>query len=322
MSAPEAHTAPDRSRGLLSWVLVALGAAGVLVVAWACLTEWGGVVHGHPAYLIWLAVTAAASIVTSLIGWRGRRHSLLRAIVGIVAIALGIGWLAATAWLRPHTALEPALTAMRSDDTATVTESPTEIVLTPAGVADGTGVFFQPGALVDGRAYAAVLRPIAEAGHIVVIAKPPLGIAFLALGALDDARTRFSDVTGWIVAGHSLGGTVAAIEADERDAAATAPAVGLMFFASYPASDLSESLTARVLSLSGSADGLSTPEKIEASRANLPADAEFVQVDGASHAQFGAYGLQAGDGTPTITDEEARTQISSEALLFVQEVAG
>ena len=46
-------------------------------------------------------------------------------------------------------------------------------------------MFFQPGARVDPRAYAAILRPLAESGHVVVIVKQPLGIAFLATGALD-----------------------------------------------------------------------------------------------------------------------------------------
>ncbi|WEG09042.1 alpha/beta hydrolase [Microbacterium horticulturae] len=319
---PASGEAPTpRRRGVLSWLLVLLGVAGVIVVAWVCLTAWGGVVHGHPAYAVLLGVTAVASVLTVVAGVRGRRRGAWRATVTIIAIVLGAGWLAATAWMRPHTAVEPALAAMASDARVTVAESATEIVMTPAD-ADTTAVFFQPGAFVDARAYAAVLRPLAEAGHPVIIAKQPLGIAFLALGAFDEARSRLPEATGWVVAGHSLGGTVAAIEADGADAASTAPAVGLMFFASYPASDLSGSLTTAVLSISGSNDGLSTPAKIDASHADLPADAQFVQIAGASHAQFGSYGAQAGDGTPTISDDEARAQISAAARDFVDALAG
>ncbi len=230
---------------------------------------------------------------------------------------LGAAWLVLTAWLQPHSAVEPALTAMQSDSSVSVTETTTQIVLTPRQGADPTGVFFQPGALVDARAYAAVLRPLAEDGHIVVIAKQPLGIAFLATRALDTARSEFPKVAGWVVGGHSLGGTVAAFEADADDKAAQHPAVGLMFYASYPANDISSSLTIPVLSVSGSRDGLATPDKIRSSRANLPSGALFVVIRGAVHAQFGAYGPQSGDGTPTISNADARRQISDNSVQWV-----
>ena len=132
-----------------------------------------------------------------------------------------------------------------------------------------------------------------------------------------------------MLGGHSLGGTVAAIEAvaaSDADAAmdparADSPEVrGLLFFASYPADDISGASLA-VLSISGSEDALATPAKIEASRSDLPPDSGFVVIDGASHAQFGSYGPQAGDGTPTIGDEEARALISEATLAFVGSLA-
>ncbi len=227
-------------------------------------------------------------------------------------------------WLRPFAAVQPALAAMRSDADVTVTESATRIVLAPSGSAatSDVGVFFQPGARVDARAYAAVLRPLAQAGHPVVIAKQPLGIAFLALDAFDGARADQPEPTRWVLGGHSLGGTVAALQADDADSDATAPAVGLLLHASYPAGDVRGSLTAAVESVSGSRDGLATPEKIRASRADLPADATFTEIDGATHAQFGAYGIQPGDGTATISDGEARRLISEASLRFVSSLDG
>ncbi len=108
---------------------------------------------------------------------------------------------------------------------------------------------------MEARAYAAVLRPIAEAGHVVVIVKQPLGIGFLALGAFGDAREAQPEVSRWIAGGHSLGGTVASIDADRHDSDASAPAAGLLLFASYPATDIS-ALEAAVLSISGTRDAL------------------------------------------------------------------
>ena len=88
----------------------------------------------------------------------------------------------------------------------------------------------------------------------------------------------------------------------------------LVLFASYCANDLSASETP-VLSLSGSEDGLSTPQKIADARHRLPADATMIEIPGASHAShasFGDYGAQPGDGTPTATDAEVRAVVTDQ----------
>ena len=51
-----------------------------------------------------------------------------------------------------------------------------------------------------------------------------------------------------------------------------------------------------MLSISGSADGLTTPADIEASKAKLPPTTTYVVIEGASHSTFGDYGTQPGDG--------------------------
>jgi hypothetical protein len=308
------------------WVVRAVAVAAIAAVAWVLLTAWAPVVHGHPAYPVLLALTVLGALLAL---WRARRPRARpggwRLAGRGLLLVLAVGWVAAMVWLSPFAAVQPALAAMRSDEAVTVTESATRIVLAPTGstaAASEVGVFFQPGARVDARAYAAVLRPLAEAGHPVVIAKQPLGIAFLALSAFDGARSARPDVSRWVVGGHSLGGTVAVIQADGADADRVAPAVGLLLYASYPAGDVRGSLTAAVESVSGSKDGLATPAKIDASRADLPPDARFTVVEGGSHAQFGAYGPQPGDGIPTITDEQARTLISEASLRFVDSLDG
>jgi len=314
--SPSAHR--PRRRDVLSWIAVVLAAVAVAVVAWVCLTAWGAVVHGNPAYALVLGATTLLAIVGIALALRGARAAKPLRVAGrvalLVAAAAGV---AVVVWLRPYPAVEPALTAMRTDASVTVTESPDRIVFRPGGEVSSTAVFFQPGALVDARAYAAVLRPLAERGHPVVIAKQPLGIAFLAPGAFDGARDTVPDAADWVVGGHSLGGTVASMQADENDGTAAAPVTGLLLYASYPTDDISASLTARVLSISGTEDGLATPEKIDESAATLPTDTEFLVLEGVSHAQFGAYGPQAGDGTPEVSDDVARHEISEASRLFL-----
>ncbi|WP_299034023.1 alpha/beta hydrolase [uncultured Pseudokineococcus sp.] len=314
------------------WVAGATAAAAVLVAAWVLATEPGAVVHGHPLHAVLLALTllvAGTVLVRVALAVGGRRPAKAprgwRRAAGVVMVVGALGWVALLGWLRPSSAVEPALSATASDAAVTVTETPTALVLAPTGHpggTSGTGLVLQPGARVEARAYAAVLRPLAEDGHLVVVPKQPLGIAFLALGALDRAKDAHPDVARWVVGGHSLGGTVAALEADGDgpDEDGRAPTVGLLLWGSYPAGDVSASLDAAVLSVSASQDGLTTPADVRASADDLPAETSFVVVEGAVHAFFGDYGSQPGDGVPTVDRSTARAEISRASAEFLDEV--
>ena len=295
-----------------------VSAAALAVVAWVSLTAWDVVVNGHPAYAVALALTALVGLIGLIASvralrrpapMRGERRSVGRTVLGVIGLVAAVGWVAVLAWLKPFAAVEPALTALVSTDSVEVQESPTAIVLAPTSTGTGVGVVFQPGARVDARAYAAILRPLAEQGTLVVIPKQPFGIGFLASGALATARDAHPEIASWVVGGHSLGGTVAASTAEEAD--------GLLLYAAYPASDISGLTDLDVLSISGSEDGLATPADIEASRDVLPPTATFEVVEGATHAFFGDYGPQPGDGTPTISHDEARSIIGDLSLAFV-----
>jgi hypothetical protein len=52
-------------------------------------------------------------------------------------------------------------------------------------------------------------------------------------------------------------------------------------------------------------------DRINDSRALLPADARFVAIEGGNHSQFGSYGLQAGDNEAAISPEEQWTQAAA-----------
>lgn len=301
------------------WVTRAVALIAVVVVGWVLVTAWPVVVHGHPLYAVLLALTVLLAIVATALTFRPQRStSWVRRTFWIVGVVAAVGWIGMIGWLRPFSAQEPALTAMQSDDQVVVTETPTAIVMAPAQGPEPTlGVLFQPGAKVDARAYAALMRPAAQAGELVVIPKQPVGLAFLSSGALDTARQAHPEVTSWVVGGHSLGGTVASSNAlADASAPAAAPVSGLLLYASYPAED-SRGITAQVLSVSGSEDGLATTADIDASRANLPPGAQFVVIDGATHAYFGDYGPQPGDGTPTVDRASAQAEITQATLNFL-----
>jgi hypothetical protein len=306
----------------MQWVARVLAVVGLVIVGWVLVTALPAVIHGHPAYAIVLALTVGGGLWALWLHRRTRPPVTGWRRIGSVALVVGaVGWLVVVWWSRPFSAQEPALEAMESDASVTVTESATRIVLEPSADRAATSVFFQPGAKVEARAYAAVLRPLVESGHRVVIVKQPMGIAFLSLGAFDSVRSDFPDASAWVLGGHSLGGTVASMQADAADSDPQGPARGLLLYASYPGSDISDSLVTSVLSISGTNDGLATPQDIEASKADLPGSAEFVPIEGAVHAFFGDYGPQPGDGEPAISHDEARTQIGNASVEFVTAVA-
>nr|WP_285178829.1 alpha/beta hydrolase [Micrococcus terreus]MDK7700447.1 alpha/beta hydrolase [Micrococcus terreus] len=67
-------------------------------------------------------------------------------------------------------------------------------------------------------------------------------------------------------------------------------------------------------------DGLAMPDQIGASRIDLSESTAFVTIPGASHAQFGDYGPQPGDGQPTITNDAARAEVITATSDFLTEI--
>ena len=101
----------------------------------------------------------------------------------------------------------------------------------PAGneIPPTTGLVFVPGARVDPRAYANVLRPLVDAGFFVAVLKDPLRLLHPRSGPSQDRPRPASDIDHWAVGGHSLGGTTAAVVADTNE-----QVNGLVLFASVP----------------------------------------------------------------------------------------
>ncbi len=186
----------------------------------------------------------------------------------------------------------------------------------PTDVEPTVGLVYAPGARIDVRATAAILRPIAEAGYLVVSLKEPLGIALTHPNQFAQAMAAYPDVDTWAVGGHSLGGVAAAgFAASHQDDVS-----GLLLHGSYPQGDLSGTDLV-VTSVSGSNDGLTTPDDIEASRAKLPASTTFVEVPGAVHSDFADYGPQPGDGVPTTSRADAQAQIVAASIALLDSLA-
>lgn len=227
------------------------------------------------------------------------------AVLLVVAVGLLLWWV-----LRYPDAEQAASAAAYADPAVEVRYDDRVLILEPAAGVGDTGVVFYPGAAVPPEAYVATWAPIvADTGVTVFVPEMPLRLAILGSGRAGGVIDTWPEVATWWVGGHSLGGAMAASFAGGSDPGELA---GLVLFGAYATegAGLADRDDLVVLSVSGSEDGLSTPQDIDERAAFLPSATIFVELDGVSHAQFGAYGEQAGDGTPTVSDDEARRLIA------------
>lgn len=243
-----------------------------------------------------------------------RRRRRVLTVVGLSVLTLVVVAVSVfLSWANDTYAAEPAgLAAVQEDSRVELDDRGDVVILSPTGESDGRGLVFLSGAKVDPQAYAATFREVAAEGTTVVIVKPFLNLAILERRPLDAFTDLVPEIGSWAVGGHSMGGVKACSYAESGEVDA------LVLLASYCSGDaLADSTDLDVLSVSGTQDGLATPEKIDDSLSDLPASTTVVRIDGASHAQFGDYGDQPGDGTPTISDDAARERITEALVPFL-----
>ena len=245
---------------------------------------------------------------------------LIKRLVPIVAVLLLLIAVGFVIWSStPMRPMPEAIAALQSDDQVTVeTSLKGWLVFKSAKVGPSNGLVFYPGARVDPRAYAPAARAIAAQNNLVVIVPMPFNLAFFDPDRAAQVIGTFPTVHSWAVGGHSLGGAMAARFIYVHPQTAQ----GLVLWAAYPAqSDNLSSYNLAVVSIYGTRDGLATGDKIEKSRALLPANTRWVSIEGGNHAQFGFYGAQPGDGQATISREEQQRKIVAATSELVQSLS-
>ena len=291
------------------------GAVLVLVVVLVAVRTWSALVANHPAYPISLLIALAIGIWLLVTGLRRRprpARGALRTGLRVLAASAGIGAAALLLWTEPFVASPAALDAFAASAGVTGTDSRTATVYEPAED-PLAGLVIYGGARVDPRSYAVLASEIAAQGYRVVVVKCPFDLQLLCP---DAAAAYVDDSMPWAVGGHSLGGVAASSYAGSH------PEVdGLVLWASFPVADISDRTSLEASSITGSADGLSTPEKVDERKPLLPPGTEFVEIPGAIHSFFGDYGLQPGDGTPTISREAAQQQIATSTVALLERIS-
>jgi dienelactone hydrolase len=142
----------------------------------------------------------------------------------------------------------------------------------------------------------------------------PLNLAVFAPSKAKGVIKENRDIDTWIIAGHSLGGSMACKFAyDNPDLIK-----GIVLFASYPAgsNDLSDS-NIKVLSMYGTNDGFVGSDKIEKYKKLLPKDTIYKPIYGGNHSQMAYYGFQKGDNEAKISREEQQSEIIKDIIEFI-----
>ncbi len=249
---------------------------------------------------------------TAKIPWISR-ISLALAVILLVALGGFVLWAS-----NPLGPMPEALAALQSDATVQV-QTNRWIVFEPTGATPVEGLIYYPGGRVDARSYAPEMRAVAQNGYLAVIVPMPLNLAVFGINRAEDVIAAFPQIRHWAIAGHSLGGAMAA----SYIARNPAKIEGLVLWASYPASgDNLSSMDLKVTSIYGSLDGLATPAKVLGAAPLLPADTRWVAIEGGNHGQFGWYGAQPGDNPAAISRQMQQDQVVSATVQNLQSLSG
>ncbi len=200
---------------------------------------------------------------------------------------------------------------LQSDARVQVLASAQALELRPASGLQSRGLVFFCGSGVAAEAYVPLLRPITEAGHRVFIVRLPWRFAPLESHrdeAIAQARALMAahpETSGWVAAGHSLGGAIAA-----RWMQAPQPGVAALVLVgtTHPKDHDLSALTLPVTKVYADHDDVAPAHRVLGNRALLPASTQWLEIKGGNHSQFAHYGRQLFDGDATITREEQQRQ--------------
>lgn len=159
------------------------------------------------------------------------------------------------------------------------------------------GIIFYPGGKVEYTAYEPLMEEFASRGILCVLVKMPCNLAVLDMNGADGIQEQFAYINNWYMAGHSLGGAMAASYVAKH----TDSYKGLILLGAYSTANLTDG-GLNVISIYGSEDKVLNKEKYEKYKTNLPQNYKEYIINGGCHSYYGMYGHQKGDGEPSITN--------------------
>jgi hypothetical protein len=191
--------------------------------------------------------------------------------------------------------------------------SSTLLSVNPTINESSTGIIIYPGAKVQAESYSVLASKLATNGYTTVIVKMPFNLAFFGANKADDIIANHTEISTWVIAGHSLGGVFASDYAvNHQD-----KIKGVIYLGAYPSANASNA-SFKALSIRGSLDNLTTSQDISDNLNKFPANSTFITINGGNHYNVGNYGVQAGDNNSTITREEQQNQTVSYIVEFLK----
>lgn len=223
--------------------------------------------------------------------WKFR---ILVPVLGVVQLFIAVFLVYVSAYYYADPA---AISAMQSDNSVRVEATDTGWRFD--GPSEDTALIFYPGAKVEAKAYAPLLRRLAENGIDSFLVKMPFNLAIFGMNRAGEVL-RDPSYSHYYIGGHSLGGAMAAGYAAKHGNAFD----GVILLAAYPTGKMDEN----VLLLYGSEDKVVNMDKVNAAEELVAGSLTLDKIEGGNHAQFGSYGCQKGDGTAAISAEEQQVQ--------------
>jgi hypothetical protein len=189
------------------------------------------------------------------------------------------------------------------------------IAFRPRKATPSAGLIFYPGAAVDPRVYAPILRGVARAGYLVALVPMPGNMALSGSDRVDDVMAGNATPADWFLAGHSLGGIAVLAYVKEHPATSK----GFIHWASYGTTEYDiHDVDIPGASIYGARDGRSTVQEVKDGAAFLPAKTSFVRLEGANHAQFGHLCRSEQDQKPDISLEQQHALVQGATVQLMQ----
>ena len=177
-----------------------------------------------------------------------------------------------------------------------------------------TGMIFYPGGRVNYQAYLPLMEQFARRGVFCILIEMPCNFAFMDFRAAGRFKKHYPEIKHWYMAGHSLGGAMAASYVSRH----INDFDGLVLLAAYSTHKLTDS-GLKVLSIYGSNDGVLNQSHYKKFLKNLPPVGQGlteIVIAGGNHAQFASYGAQKGDYMPEISFTEQQKITAEEFCLW------
>ncbi|WP_302081757.1 alpha/beta fold hydrolase [Salinibaculum rarum] len=237
---------------------------------------------------------------------RSRRRVAVRAlaVVAVIAILAAVGFYTYFG-IFAHHAPDDVRESVRADANVTVTESYGGYVVSDAdGDSERLGVVFYPGGRVAPDAYLPTAAQIAERANVtVVVPKMRVNLAVFSQGRATAVIEGESQVSRWVVGGHSLGGAMACRYAGNNGETVA----GVVLVGSYCDRSIGETPAIAIL---GTRDAVLDRDQFAANRENLPPDHTIRRIEGMNHSQAGWYTGQRGGQPAQISTPEAHRRLA------------